>query len=183
MVFIQMKNFYCLNSNSGFTLVETFVAITILAFSLVAPISIAASSIASVRYARDQITAFYLAGEALEYVRNVRDRNNQAGLNSPETWLSNLSICQNIDGCSVDSITDEILPANFCGSAACPLSFSGGVYGYDSTAPQSPFTRIVKLTSPTSLEEAVVDVMVSWQTKGLPDRTIVIREILWNWGI
>src|SRR3954462_3848275 len=59
----------------GFTLLETMVAVSLLAVAIVAPMSLTAQSLASAYYARDEVTAFYLAQEGLEVVRNIRDNN------------------------------------------------------------------------------------------------------------
>src|SRR3989338_10635926 len=60
-------------SSRGFTLVETLVAVMLLSVAVVAPMSLAAKSLGSAYYARDQITAFYLAQEAIEALRSIRD--------------------------------------------------------------------------------------------------------------
>lgn len=57
----------------GFTLIETLVAISILLLSIIGPMEIAARGLFSAYYARDEITAYYLAQEGVEYVRNLRD--------------------------------------------------------------------------------------------------------------
>ena len=57
----------------GFTLLETFVAITILMFAVVGPLTIVSKALNASYDSRDQITAFYLAQDAIEYIRNVRD--------------------------------------------------------------------------------------------------------------
>ena len=58
------------NSNAGFTLIESLVAISILLLSISAPLTIASKGLASSFFARDQITAFYLAQDAVEYIRD-----------------------------------------------------------------------------------------------------------------
>ena len=63
------------SESKGFTLIETMVAISILMVAIVAPMSLAAQSLSAAYYARDQITAFYLAQEGIEVVRSVRDTN------------------------------------------------------------------------------------------------------------
>ena len=63
-----------MKKNSGFTLIETLVAISLLSVSIVAPMALASQSLAAAYYARDQITAYHLAQEAIEAMRSIRDR-------------------------------------------------------------------------------------------------------------
>ena len=60
-------------TSRGFTLIETLVAVSLLAVVIVAPMSLTTQSLSSAYYARDQMTAFHLAQEAIESVRSVRD--------------------------------------------------------------------------------------------------------------
>ncbi|MEI6042004.1 MAG: hypothetical protein WCQ00_00330 [bacterium] len=60
-------------SNAGLTMVETLVAISILTIAVIGPLGIIAQALHSSYYTRDQMTAYYLAQEAIEYVRNLRD--------------------------------------------------------------------------------------------------------------
>ena len=59
--------------NTGFTLVETLVAISIFSVSIVGLMSVLGSGISNTNYAKQKITAYYLAQEGIEYVRNMRD--------------------------------------------------------------------------------------------------------------
>ena len=61
------------NKKTGFTLVETLIAIFIFTLSIVALFALIGDSLFSAQYAKYDITAQYLAGEALDYIRNDRD--------------------------------------------------------------------------------------------------------------
>lgn len=61
--------------NGGFTLVETLVSVSIFTVSLLAIMSVLASSIASTNYAKQKMSAAYLAQEGIEHARNIRDNH------------------------------------------------------------------------------------------------------------
>lgn len=69
------KNKISLLSQSGFTLIESLVAISILLIAVTGPLTLASKSLAYATYAKDEITGFYLAREAIDAVRNIRDAN------------------------------------------------------------------------------------------------------------
>lgn len=58
---------------SGFSLVETLVAITILLIVIVGPMTIVSSAARSTSFASEQVTAFFLAQEGAELVEKVRN--------------------------------------------------------------------------------------------------------------
>lgn len=58
---------------TGFTLVEALVAISIFTTSILGLMTILGSGISDTNYAKNKITAEYLAQEGIEYVRNLRD--------------------------------------------------------------------------------------------------------------
>ncbi len=60
-------------NNTGFTLLETLVAIAILTVALGAAFGVAQKSLKTSNLAKTQTVAVYLASEGLELVRNVRD--------------------------------------------------------------------------------------------------------------
>ncbi|MES2134902.1 MAG: hypothetical protein V4449_01510 [Patescibacteria group bacterium] len=163
----------------AFTLIETFVAITVLLISLVGPLSIAAQSLRLAYYARDQVTAFYLAQEAVEYVRAMRDQNYLATQN----WLTGIDDCVNAS-CVVDfpNFTHRT-----CGVlSACPavhVSTATMLYNEDTVSgPASPFTRIVSITPIAgTVDEVIVTVRVSWVSVGI-SRSFQITEHLFNWA-
>ncbi len=68
LFFIKQKN-----KKKGFTLVEMLIAVLIFTVSLSALMSISAKGLKNSRDVQKQITANYLALEAIEIVRNIRD--------------------------------------------------------------------------------------------------------------
>jgi prepilin-type N-terminal cleavage/methylation domain-containing protein len=173
---------------AGFTLVEAMVAIAILSLAVTGPMVIAQKGIQSAVYARDQITAFYLAQEAVEYVRNVRDSNRITN----SAWLSQLSACMETgsnERCQIDARYADFtnpLAIQSCPSGTCSaISFDtvNNVYGYGSGSTWRPtlFTRIVSLDNRISSKEAIVSVTVEWNTALFaPKRTFTIKEYLFN---
>ena len=78
-----MKLFFK-KTNKAFTLVETLVAISIFTVSLLGFMSILASSISDISYAKQKILASYLAQEGIEYARNLRDSDVISSTISPQ---------------------------------------------------------------------------------------------------
>ena len=62
-----------LSSSKGFTLIETFVAITILVIAVLGPMTILSRALQDIRYIGNTITATYLAQEGVEMM--IDDRN------------------------------------------------------------------------------------------------------------
>lgn len=160
----------------AFTLLETLVAVAILLMALLGPFSIAQQALRSAYYARDQVTAYYLAQEGVEFVRAVRDENYLAGAD----WMSGIGgVCTGAV-CTVDY-------PNFtytaCPPGGCPplkVSSNGGLYNHTSGT-DSPFTRHVLLTqSPTNPDLMIVSVTISWKSSGV-SRVFTIQERLFNW--
>jgi len=60
-------------SNTGFTLVETLVAITILSLAVTGSFFTANNALVAAATSRDRLTASYLAQEGIEQVRKLRD--------------------------------------------------------------------------------------------------------------
>lgn len=164
------------DTEKGFTLIETLVAITILLVSIGGPLTIAQKGISSAVFARDQITAFYLAQEAIEYIRATRDSNKLAdAAGTPTGWLAGLSDC--VDGvCTIDTKTDEIAA---CGIGGCSvLKHDGEFYTY-SGGEDSTFTRSITIET-ISATEADIQVTINWQTASLT-RAFTISEHILDW--
>jgi hypothetical protein len=161
-------------NNKGFTLIETFVAITVLLTAIAGPLTIASKGLSSALIARDQMTAFYLGQDAVEYIRHYKDTNSLQG----ESWLSGLEACTN-QLCRVDTKEDEMTS---CG-ATCPrlrYNPSNGFFSYG-LGDETNFTREVKITPASEDYEALIEVTVRWTAVGGFVRTFTIRERVFNW--
>jgi Tfp pilus assembly protein PilV len=71
--FTRTPKFGVTPKGGGFTLVEALIAISIFTMSLLGIMSILADNITNIGYAKQKMTATYLAQEGIEYVRNIRD--------------------------------------------------------------------------------------------------------------
>ncbi len=191
--FSSIQNAVCKIRSSGFTLLETMIAVTLLSVAIVAPMSLTTQSLATAYYARDQITAFFLAQEALEALRNVRDNNILA--NSQGTPINLLFGIPVVDGSlfRIDALTNppvmtlcsgDGLPGGEC----APLQTDGTLYGYG-IGTNTQFTRTVVACfiqldgtcSATESDEVKFTVSVSWRTGGIQLRTVRMSQNLYRW--
>ncbi|HEU5114395.1 MAG TPA: prepilin-type N-terminal cleavage/methylation domain-containing protein [Candidatus Paceibacterota bacterium] len=173
------------SNKKGFTLVEAMVAISILSLAVTGPLLIAQKGLSSAIYAKDQITAFYLAQEAIEYVRNARDTNRITGA----SWLNGLSSClinTGSEACEIDARKTDFLSSGAiqsCTGGVCDkLSYdsSSGLYGYGIGSP-TKFTRTVTIDNRASSKEAKLSVTIAWNTNlFLPTRTFTVQETIFN---
>src|SRR3990167_8477618 len=76
----------------GFTIIETLVAIAILALAVTGPMALAERGLVAARAAGQEVVAFYLAQEAFEFIKNVRDGNVLTD-GGGESWLNGLNRC------------------------------------------------------------------------------------------
>src|SRR3989344_8880069 len=121
----------------GFSLLETVVAIAILTLAMLGPLALASFPLSRASLSENEIVAYNLAEEALEFMVNKRDSRVFAGQN----WDSDFTPCQNVNGCYVD-VSNDVVTA--C-SANCPVIMrdpATGVYNYTS-GPATIFNRTV----------------------------------------
>jgi prepilin-type N-terminal cleavage/methylation domain-containing protein len=172
----------------GFTLIETLVAVALLSVAIVAPMVLTARSLATSYYARDQITAFYLAQEAIEGIRAIRDAQVLLIAQSPESTAIDLfgPIPMNDQPFIIDA--RQIDPENSiveCISVCPPLQTdpeTHSLYGYDIDWIDTTFTRTVRASAVgSSLDEIRISVTVSWRTGAFQVREFSISENLYRW--
>lgn len=161
----------------AFTIIETLVAITILMIAISGPLTAAFRAMTASVAARDQMTASFLAQDAIEYVRNVKDNNIANGnTNGP---LDGLTICTINNKCTVDSLTKEIdTDCNNHGNHNCQLyrSSNGEYHYHGGTATKFYRTFYIKNISAESAR-AVVEVV--WQTGAYNTATTTLQNDLY----
>ncbi len=166
------------SQNKGFTLLETLVAVAILALVIIGPLELAARAIGYSKMSRNQITASFLAQEAMEYIRNKRDTSRQSG--NINNWVptSGLTTCNNANGCRIDVINNDV---NQCTANCIPLKYdsSGGYYNY-SIGQDTDFVRIIKISTPTYQEELKIEVTVKWAEK-FGGKSFILTQYLYEY--
>lgn len=177
-----MKHLSAESGERGFTLIETLVAITVLTTAVASSMSLATRSLSTAYYARDQVTAFHLAQEAVETVRHVRDDNIlQNALGTPVDLLSGVPSV-NGQPFTVDTRDDSM---ELCPPLGCPpLKTDGVLYGYDEGSgwAETRFTRSVSAEFVNgSTDEVRISVTVSWQSGTFRTRSFTISENLYRW--
>jgi len=181
-------------NEKGFTLIETLVAITVLMLAVTGPLVISQKGLSAAGYAKDQMTAYYLAQDAMEYVRNVRDTNSVRGVTGiGDDWLSVVSgtllPCNNTT-CTVDTVPLSGVLSAGCSLSVCSLKkndlgnfeFQYG-HGFGIS---TQFSRTVKIEKPSGGPlasadiEAKVTVMVTWPTLSGQTRNVTLVENLFK---
>ncbi len=167
---------------SGFTLVETLVALSILLIAVVAPISRIEDSLHKMYYVRDEAIAVNLAQEGIDIARQVRDTNMIQNV----LWTQNLS-----DGTYTADVYKFITaPATPSGylipCAGCDqkvyLDPVSALYRQGTVATQTQFSRNIVVSSAglQSYERSVTST-VTWKTGGT-NGSIVIKEYIYDWA-
>lgn len=183
-----MKNNPTLTSQ-GFTLIETLFAILIFSAALLSLMVIASRGISATNQVKNETTAYYLAQEGLEVVRNIRDSNFVvATAQSTTPWSVNFADAGTVDctgtsGCYVTY--NQAFPpalAPISGNAAEIKLDSNGTYG--NTGTSTGFNRVIRVIPQNqnggTIEEYLIESQVSWQAKTIL-RSVTLQTILKKW--
>ncbi|MCC7500558.1 prepilin-type N-terminal cleavage/methylation domain-containing protein [Candidatus Nomurabacteria bacterium] len=184
-------------TNRGFTLIEMLVSVLLLTLAIGGPLTISGKGLLVALVAKDQTIAFYLAQDAVEYVRYARDTNSLGGGN----WLSgvgatngvNLTPCISSTGatkCYLNTLGAGDVPTvpTACPSNVCSKLYYNNTtknYTYTTTGGNTPsiFTRSIAIQNPVgaAANEAILSVTVSWSDIGNNIRSITVTETLFDW--
>ncbi len=176
--------------SAGFTLVETLVALSIFIFSLIGLLSITANGLSDVSVAKNRATANYLAGEGIEFMRNMRDSAIAADPTGGwTTFLATITPCGAPGGgCGLDGHALSQTPASCTtSSTTCDIKQDSvtGYYGTSvsglNTVP-TIFHRVITTVPATGngTDEMQVTSTVSWH-QGVSDQSVSFTENLFNW--
>ncbi|MCX6702245.1 MAG: type II secretion system protein [Candidatus Zambryskibacteria bacterium] len=182
-----MQNYNSKFKKAGFTLVETLVAVSILSISIAATFTAVQNGIQNSTVAKDQTTAFYLAQEAIEYIKNLRDQNALNSINGgANKWLTGLSDvgtdpCYFGKVCRIDSPAQTTV---YCGAAfdACPVlnqDSSTGLFGYTAGWTPTIFKREIQFRQIVADREVEVTIRMSW-TSRWGGKSFQVTETLFN---
>jgi len=169
------------NSKKGFTIIEMLVAVFIFTVAISALTLMAGRGIKSANNSQQRITAEFLAVEAMEVVRNVRD---SAFISSGATGINNVfdtSGCLNSDA---DNTTNVSCSFQYSGSGvpslqvcdSCDVYLGSTGYTYTNSSSQTPYVRKIYLYRITQ-NEIRVHVVVQWN-----DEEIEYYQNLFLWG-
>lgn len=183
LFFIKVNN---RESNRGFTLVEALVAIAIFTVSISGLMVVLAAGIYNTNYAKNKITASYLAQEGIEYIRNMRDTYGLYTAETRKDWndfKAKLASCNSGNECGID---DSVAPIDVkkCNQLnKCELFFNIDNGSYNSSVgADSGFVRKIwmETVNPGNQDEVKIYSAVSW-TQNFASYNITFSENLFNW--
>ncbi|MDD5738754.1 MAG: prepilin-type N-terminal cleavage/methylation domain-containing protein [Candidatus Pacebacteria bacterium] len=152
----------------AFTLVEVFVAISVLSIGVVGSFGVLPVMIKNQAINTDTFIASRLANEGMELVRNLRDENWL----KEQDWTAGLTNCPVGTGCEID-YNDPALSVNQ--NRFLKLD-SDSFYKYDSGV-NSKFKRKI-ITNKIDATTLNVKVEISWSGKGSP---LMVEENFYDW--
>ncbi|MCE9628915.1 MAG: type II secretion system GspH family protein [Candidatus Vogelbacteria bacterium] len=182
-----------LKKDKGFTLIETFVAITILLIAVLIPLGVMSKAIEDGLFIKNKVIAYYLAQEGMELIINQVDSNIKSiGDGESSGWLDYMSSCVN-SKCygEVDLDSNKIYFGSCNYSDGCPYltqEQAGAPYGYGESFPETIFKRSIKILpaiiSSTGEEMAIpVEVTINWKNKsGMIEQELILDDYVFNAG-
>ncbi|MBI2023790.1 prepilin-type N-terminal cleavage/methylation domain-containing protein [Candidatus Giovannonibacteria bacterium] len=153
-----------METKKGFTLVETIVSIALLTLAITGPLSVATFALRSSSISENEIVAYNLVEEGLEYIKNKIDTNT---FTSGAQWRDGLSECESGNGCDIDAISWAIIS---CPGGICPVlrrSSLTGLYTHAAASADNTdtiFTRRILLDNVPGAgnDEQELAVTISW---------------------
>ena len=185
-------------TQKGFTLIETLVAIAIMMVAIAGPLVVVSKALIAANISKNQMVASYLAQDAIEEIRSLRDNaliDSTVGWNNwlVGTYAYPIITCTASSTCGIQTVPQLVSPTEgtifSCKSSACTL-FTDKVYGYYTTQlinnNVSPFTRSftvvpynITVGGASTTDAVLVTVTVGWMEGTTPD-SVVYQDVLYN---
>lgn len=169
---------------SGYSLVEVLVAVSVLLLAIVGPLTIASKGLQNASTAKQQTTAFFLAQEGLEAVAKLRDEGALEVYDgsASDVWSTMEAIntggaCTSDEPCGVDIESDT--PLFLCSGSTCDLylmSSGRARYAHDASGEVTNYHR--ELTIDVDTERAYVQSIVTWGPG--TDERVALSTYLYN---
>ena len=165
-------------NNQGLTLVEVLVAISILLMSVVMPMVIYSNSIVNARYAGEQITATFLAQEAIELVKY----RVSTEFNNGDDWFNSLPNC--ISGgmgniCTIEAPDGAVTECNSNCDTKLYLN-TDNLYTHSNTGTQTIYSRTVEFNQAPPETRAGISSTVTWNNGG-ETKSVTLQEYITKW--
>ena len=173
-------------STTGFTIIEAILSAFIISLAVIGPLAAARQGLAVSSDSRDYTESIYLAEEATEFIRNVRNENLLKGRINND-WLHGLDKCMgNGKYCGVSPISNNPIVSCSNGNNECELTVNSGVYSHNSTGGSggwtlSGITRKIQIIEKVANVDAEIIVSIERKKPGFPTRYYRWRSILMNW--
>jgi type II secretory pathway pseudopilin PulG len=156
--------------DSGFTLVESMIAVGLIVTGVVGVLTLVSRSIGFSGLAFNRLTAANLAQEGIEVVRNIRDTNWISGL----AWDNGLA-----DGdYQLDYATKPPLPA-YDPAQKLLLDEDGGYFNYLIGNP-TVYQRKITINH-ISADQIQVKATITWIGRGGGNFETIVEDRLFNW--
>lgn len=191
MMYYQFKQ-------SGFSLVETLVAISILLIVIVGPMALSMQAAKSSTFATEQIQAFFLAQEGLELAQKARDdimldyTNFGGATANPWSQFTNVTgvygDCFAASGCGLEwdaTAAGELETPAACSTIAnCRLyldSTGRSFFTHSASASITPYTRRIYFSDAVAGREIKVTSVVTWRTGSIvAEQRVSTETYLYN---
>jgi prepilin-type N-terminal cleavage/methylation domain-containing protein len=202
-------SYFSTKQQSGFSLVETLVAIAILLIVIVGPMTIATNASRGTSFANEQTIAYFLAQEGLELVQKGRDDlllkefNPSGAANAAWNGFTGTSPTDEFNYCMADSSDGGVeqcgitINTDSTGSLAvvdckgadavnCKLYYDAtpGVrarYTHIPGGTETDYIRIITMEETVNNQEVLVTSEVRWRSGGqLQEQNVTAQTYLFN---
>ncbi|MBN2093790.1 MAG: hypothetical protein JW740_00220 [Candidatus Zambryskibacteria bacterium] len=185
-IFNIQYSIFNINPQGGFTVLEAIVAILAVTLAITAVFGAVRQSLSQNIIAKDEITAFYLAQEGMEIVRNIRDSNQLKIINGGGgNWLDGITgaaDCSTGQFCRANVNSNGTLDLVLCPAGNCPNLQQNAQFIYSQSlgGNSTTFNRKIQIEELPNGREIEVTVWV-YYTKGSETRNVMLKTYLINW--